>query len=343
MSLDTAAGRCAISINESAANLKKFLDGRKGIVAITDSNVRRLYRHLLADYDIIEIRPGEEAKTLQTAETIYRKFLRLDLDRSSFVLAIGGGVVTDIAGFCASTFMRGIPFGFVPTTLLAQVDAAIGGKNGVDLDRYKNIVGVFSQPRFILMDFKFLKTLPQREVRSGAAEIIKHALIAGPALFRDLENDEKGLLSLKRGTLEKIVFQSVKIKANIVKADEFERGERRKLNFGHTLGHAVERIYGLRHGEAVSIGMVMAAAMSVAKGLLSWKEFRRITALLGTIGLPVRIPSDAEAVLETVRRDKKRDQEDIHFVFLRKIGKAEIQKIKFRDLEEHVRDLCQHR
>lgn len=338
----TPAGRCEIFVNASAAKLGRRVAGRKTVI-VTDTTVRRLYPRLLAGRDVIAVSSGEKAKTLKTVEDICAKFLKLGLDRSSFVVGLGGGVVTDISGLAASVFMRGIPFAFVPTTLLAQVDAAIGGKNGVNLDRYKNIIGVFNQPRFILVDFAFLKTLPAREFRNGAAEIIKHASIAGPSLFETLERQETPWASLKREDLEAIVLQSIKIKAEIVEKDEREAGERRKLNFGHTLGHALERVYRFRHGEAVGIGMVMASAISAARGLISGEDCGRIKTLLRKAGLPVRIPSDAGPVLEALRKDKKRCRENIHFVLLSGIGKAEVRKISFRALEEHVRDLCQHR
>jgi len=338
----TSAGRCAIHIGRSAAGLKELLGGRKTAV-VTDTNVHSLYRGLLAGYDVVSIPPGETAKTLKTVTEICARFLEIGLDRSSFVVGLGGGVVTDISGLAASLFMRGIPFGLVPTTLLAQTDAAIGGKNGVNLNRYKNIIGVFNQPRFVLLDFGFLETLPAREFRNGAAEIIKHALIASPSLFATLEKEWASWPDLERGTLGSIVRRSIAIKVKIVQTDEKEAGERRKLNFGHTFGHALERVHRLRHGEAVSIGMVAAAAISEARGMMSRGECDRIKALLRRTGLPVRIPRDTGPVLAAMKKDKKRFQEGLHFVLLSGIGKAVIHKLSFRELEEHVRDLRQHR
>ncbi|HPW17432.1 MAG TPA: 3-dehydroquinate synthase [Candidatus Aminicenantes bacterium] len=338
----TPAGRCEIHVNAPAAGFGSLAAGRKTAV-VTDTTIRRLYPRLLAGRDVVALPPGERGKTLATVEALCAKFLKLGLDRSSFVVGIGGGVVCDIAGLAASVFMRGVPFGFVPTTLLAQADAAIGGKNGVNLDRYKNVVGLFNQPRFVLVDLDFLKTLPAREFRCGAAEIIKHASIASPSLFETLEKLPGEWASLKRRDLEAVVLRSIEIKAGIIEADEKEAGERRKLNFGHTLGHALERVGRFRHGEAVSVGMAMAAAISEARGLVSGQEVGRLKRLLGRAGLPVRPPSDPGPIVEAMRKDKKRRGRDVHFVLLSGLGRAEVREIPFRDLEEHVRDLCQHR
>ena len=181
------------------------------------------------------------------------------------IVAIGGGIVCDVAGFAASTYMRGLSFGFVPTTLLAQVDASVGGKNGVNLHGYKNLVGTFAQPGFVLCDPELLRTLPTEEVRNGFAEVIKQAAIGDALLFSFLEAGPDAALSLDRAAIDRIVYDCLKVKTNIVKEDELETGERRKLNFGHTVGHAVEKVHGLRHGEAVSIGM-MAAARAFGEG-----------------------------------------------------------------------------
>lgn len=333
-------GRSAILINESAVNTRKHFDAKKYAV-ITDRNVRRLHSFLFTGSEVIDIGSGERVKTLRTLENIYRRFLELELDRFSFVVGVGGGVVTDISGFAASTYMRGIPFGFVPTTLLAQADASIGGKNGVNIGGHKNIIGVFQQPQFVLLDFTLLQTLPPKEIRCGAAEIIKYALIESPSLFEYLERDWQDLLSLRRDTVEKAVVESILIKSRIVNSDAREKGERRKLNFGHTLGHAVETAGRVPHGEAVSMGMAFAADVSASQGMLPASEAAWIKSLLRKMGLPTRLPLDKNLLMESIQKDKKRENEDIHFVFLSGIGKAEVRKISYRELERCIDDLCE--
>jgi 3-dehydroquinate synthase len=238
LEIRTSAGDCRIVLDgalEDAEGLRP--PGRPGAV-ITDTTVRRLYGHRFPDLPVIEIEPGEASKDLRTVERLHRQFLDLELDRTSFVTGIGGGVVCDLTGFAASTYMRGIGFGFVPTTLLAQADAAIGGKNGVNVGRVKNVAGVFRQPEHILIDVSLLGTLPAAERLCGLAEIVKHALIAGEDLFIFLEREAAALLSLDRDVVTRVLEDSVRIKAGFVQADALEAGDRRKLNFGHTLGHA---------------------------------------------------------------------------------------------------------
>ena len=330
---------CQILVGESIQNLSTYLKNGRNIV-ITDPNVRRFYGHHFAKYDCIEIGLGETNKTLETVETIYRKFLELEVDRSSFIIGIGGGIVCDVAGFAASTYMRGIDFGFVPSSLLAQVDASLGGKNGVNFDGYKNIVGAFSQPCFVLCDPELLHTLPKREFLCGMAEVVKHAVIRSPSLFEYLEQEWPALLNLQREGLEKIIDESIVIKSWIVQSDAFEKGERRKLNFGHTLGHAIEREGRLTHGEAVSIGMAVASHISVARGKLSSQEADCLKSLLQNLQLPTEIPSCKELLLDAIKKDKKRHGDLIHFVLLEEIGRAEVIQLSFGELEEHIHDLC---
>ncbi len=256
------------------------------------------------------------------------------------LIGIGGGVVCDIAGFVASTYMRGTRFGFVPTTLLAQVDASIGGKNGVNFAGYKNIIGTIRQPEFCLFDFELLKTLPEEELKSGLAEIVKHAAIGDNTLFSYLEEHHTDVLGLKKTAIEKVVYDSLLVKAGIVSRDESEKGERMKLNFGHTLGHAIESTTGMHHGEAVSIGMAIAARLSVTKGMLAAKDAERLAALLRKTGLPVEHMLDKEKLLDAVKRDKKRMENKINMVLLRSIGKAEICKISMDELEGVINDMC---
>ena len=295
MTIRTKSGRCTIAIGESISRLHRYCDGLSKGAIITDRTVRRLHGHLFPSLPVIEIGAGEEIKTLSTVEAVYGEFLKLGLDRSSWVIGIGGGIVCDVAGFAASTYLRGLSCGFVPTTLLAQVDASVGGKNGVNYRGYKNLVGVFSQPRFVLCDTALLRTLPKEETANGYAEVIKHALIGDASLFTYLESNREEALTLDEKVMEKIIHDSLIVKKGIVALDEREAGERRKLNFGHTFGHAVEKSEGVRHGEAISIGMVLAARMSEARGMLTGNDTARIEGALKDFGLPVAGPLNKAA------------------------------------------------
>jgi len=340
--IEGTAGPSVIAIGESMERLASYSgDARR--VAITDPQVVRALGPCFPSMPVVEIGLGEGSKSLRTVEEVYDAFLTLEIDRTWVVIAIGGGVVCDVAGFAASTYLRGLRFGFVPTTLLAQVDASVGGKNGVNLRAYKNLVGTFTQPAFVVCDFDLLGTLPVRELRNGLAEVVKTAAIGDRDLFAFLEESWEGVLSLEHGPVERIVGDSLKVKAGIVSRDEREAGERRKLNFGHTLGHAVEKVCCLGHGEAVSIGMVAAARLSAGRGLLSARDVDRLESLLERIGLPVRIRMDMALINDALRKDKKRQDGEIHFVLLEGIGSARVEPIGIGELEGVIDDLCQPR
>ena len=340
LEIRTAAGECRVVFGASLEDAAAFLPSRGAGAIVTDTNVRRLFGHRFPGLPVIEVEPGESSKDLRTVDRLHREFLRLELDRSSFVTGIGGGVVCDITGFAASTYMRGIGFGFVPSTLLAQADASIGGKNGVNVGGVKNVAGTFRQPEHVIIDGSLLETLPQAAIRCGLAEIAKHALIAGAELFSFLERQIAALLSLDRRAVERVLAESVGIKAGLVEADALESGERRKLNFGHTIGHAVELEAGLPHGEAVAIGMAAAARISAARGSLSERDVRRISGWLEKAGLPAALPVPRARLFETMRRDKKRHLGTIHFVLLSAIGRAEVVPLAWDELEAYVHDLC---
>jgi 3-dehydroquinate synthase len=287
---------------------------------------------------IIQIGTGEKIKTLDTVAYILKKLMEMEADRTIFILGIGGGIVCDVAGFVASIYLRGVRFGFVSTTLLSQVDASVGGKNGVNFEGYKNMVGVFNQPDFIICDPVFLKTLPEKELQNGCAEIVKHAAIADPDLFTYLETHYKEILQLERDVIEKVVYESVKIKSEVVNRDEKEKGERRRLNFGHTIGHAIEKVTGSAHGEAISVGMCAAAKISEKRGLLLDEDRARIERILGNLKLPVQISADRERLLDAMTRDKKREGDRIHFVLLNGIGNAVVEEILIKELEAILMD-----
>ena len=322
-----------IIIGETLKNLGNHIPVEKTVV-ITDKNVWDQHGKDFPPCRVIRVEPGEKAKTLDTVREIYERLLEFEVDRSSFIAGIGGGVVCDIAGFAASTFLRGIRFGFVSSTLLSQVDASVGGKNGVNLDEYKNIVGLFNQPEFVICDLSLLSTLPQRELLNGFAEIIKHAAICDTELFAFLEDNHRKALSLDRNVIGKLIYDSVKIKSGIVSRDEKEKGERRKLNFGHTFGHAFEKSMGIPHGEAISAGMIKASRLSVKKGLLKEEEFERLKRLIELFGLPVELPYDRVKVIDAIKKDKKRDNLSLHFVFLSGIGSAIVKEILISELEK---------
>jgi 3-dehydroquinate synthase len=326
-------GDSRIIIGESLLNLGRYVPVEKTVI-ITDRNVWSLYGKSFPPCRVIKIKPGEKEKNLNTVRKIYEKLAALEADRSSFIVGIGGGVVCDIAGFAASTFLRGVRFGFVSSTLLSQADASVGGKNGVNLGGYKNMVGVFSQPEFVICDLSLLATLPRGELLNGFAEIIKHAVICDKELFDFLEKNCKKALSLDRDITGKLVYDSVKIKSMIVSRDEKEKGERRKLNFGHTFGHAFEKRAGLPHGEAVAAGMVKASEISVKKGLLKKEELERIKKLIKRFGLPLKAVSDRNKVFDAIKRDKKRNDSSLHFVLLSGIGISVVQEIPISELEK---------
>lgn len=326
-----STSRSKILVGESLQNLKNYIPN-ENVVLITDENVSKYYRNQFPGYPVITIGAGESVKTLDTAGYIYQNLLDMNAQRSTVLVGIGGGIVCDIAGFVASTFLRGVSFGFVSSTLLSQVDASVGGKNGVNFKGYKNMVGVFNQPAFVICDLNLLKTLPERDLLCGFAEIVKHAAIEDAVLFKYLENNYKKALSLDYNVIERLVYDSVVIKSSVVNRDEKEKGERRKLNFGHTLGHAIEKTTGIPHGEAVSLGMVFAASLSVKKGLLSSGEEQQIATLLKNLNLPTAVDIDRKKVMDALNKDKKREGEGIHFVLLDGIGKAVVEEISISEL-----------
>ena len=318
-------------VGESIDNLGNYIEARRTVI-VTDGTVEKLYQDQFPACPVISIGIGEKIKTLETVATIFSRLIELEADRTTTILGVGGGIVCDIAGFVASTYMRGMHFGFVSTTLLAQVDASVGGKNGVNFGGYKNMVGVFNQPDFVICDLALLKSLPIREVLCGFAEIIKHGAIADAPMLDFTETHRDAALDLDAAIIAHLVYRSVEIKAGVVTRDEREHGERRKLNFGHTFGHAMEKLTGIPHGEAVGIGMVLAAKLSVEKGFLSPNDARRLERIVHSYGLPVRAPVDVSSMLAAMRKDKKREGDRIHFVFLEAMGRARVEEIKLEEL-----------
>lgn len=304
----------------------------KRVAVIADSTVARLYGKAvlssLEGAELLSFPAGEASKTLTTAQRLYEELLERGFDRGCGVIALGGGVTCDLAGFVAATYMRGLPWAAVPTTLLAQVDAAIGGKTGVDHRKGKNLIGAFHQPSFVLIDPTVLSTLPQRELHAGLAELLKTGLIGDADLFRLVEEKLSTVLSGELSPLEEAVVRAVRVKAEVVSRDEREGGLRRILNFGHTLAHALEAATNYRyflHGEAVAWGMIAATWLSWRRGLLKEAEHKRIERLLLKLSKPPLPKVPSEALLQHLRRDKKIVAGRLHYVLLRGIGEAVVE------------------
>jgi 3-dehydroquinate synthase len=333
ITLRTTSRPSQIHIGEKLSSLSTYVPPGKSII-ITDNRIFRLYRQQFPDVPVIVTGEGEVNKTMSGLEKIFEKLVEYEADRSTFIVAIGGGIVCDTAGFAASVYMRGLRYGFVSTTLLSQVDASVGGKNGVNFRGYKNMIGVFNQPEFVICDISMLKTLDEHEYRSGFAEIIKAAAIKNESLFSFLEKNYLAALNRDQLILEKIIHDSVKIKADIVEQDEKEKGERKKLNFGHTFAHSIEHNTGILHGEAVSLGMALAADLSEELGLLAHDQRERLVNLLKNMKLPVEQNIDYPALLDAMKKDKKRKDDQIDMVFIDRIGNAVIRPMLIKQLEE---------
>lgn len=313
--------------------LKKYFLSHRKICIITDSNVDLFYGQALvkiisSNYQEVFkfIFPeGETNKNLNTVQDIYKFFVEKHLDRNSLVLALGGGVTGDMAGFVAATYMRGIPFIQIPTTLLSQVDSSVGGKVGVDFFQNKNMIGAFYQPSFVYINLDTLKTLPKRQLSSGMGEVIKHGLILDEDYFSFIEPSFDLVYQFRKEVLEKIIKRSCELKGSIVSQDEKESGLREILNFGHTLGHAVETLlnFKLYHGECVSIGMVGAAYLSYMNHFISRNDLDRIEKVLLSYDLPIRVNGlNNKDIYNQMFLDKKTKNNKINFVLLSSVGKA---------------------
>lgn len=326
-SLSSLGGRCAaVGLNGSVA-------------VITNPTVASYYgetvRRSLADagnrVTMIEIPDGEEYKNSTTLGNVYDALIEAGLDRNSFIVALGGGVVGDLAGFAAATYLRGIPFVQVPTTLLAQVDSSVGGKTAIDHHRGKNLIGAFYQPRLVLIDVETLTTLPEREFRAGIAEVVKYGVALDLRFFEFLELNVEDILRMKRESLVHVIMHCCELKAHVVELDEKESGLRVVLNYGHTLGHALETLAGYRelvHGEAVAIGMVLATRVCLARGCCSATESARIETLLIRFGLPVTPPPvERDRLLGALTTDKKNSGGAISFICNQGIGNYRIEKL----------------
>jgi 3-dehydroquinate synthase len=313
------------------------LTGQEQTVLITDEHVFARHQQKFGGWNTIVISAGEQYKVQATVDSIIEKLIEFGADRKTRLVGIGGGVVTDLTGYVAAIYMRGLSFGFVPSTILAMVDAAIGGKNGIDIGVYKNLAGTIRQPEFLLYDYSLLKSLPKEEWVNGFAEIIKHAAIKDAPMFRELEKNKLTVYQKDHRALARLIRRNVAIKCAVVEKDEFEQGERRLLNFGHTLGHAVENIYELPHGCAISIGMV--AASMVSEEFTGFKDTDRMIAALKKYGLPTSTEFDPKGVMEVLRMDKKRVAATMNYIVLNKIGQSAVKAIPIVQLEKLLQSI----
>ncbi|MFN8210993.1 MAG: 3-dehydroquinate synthase [Bacteroidales bacterium] len=304
-------------------------------VIITDENVFGLYGSEFPSCPVLIIKPGEKSKSLSTIEDLSQKLLSAGIDRKGFILGIGGGVVCDISGFLASIFLRGIRFGFVSTSLLSQVDASVGGKNGVNLNSVKNIIGTFTQPEFVICDQAMLATLPADEYLSGLAELVKTGAIMSRDLLKKISDNKERILSRDIRLMEELVHESVRLKAEVVSEDEKEKGRRMILNFGHTFGHAIEAITGMKHGLAVAAGMEIATKISVNEGLLEKDQADLLIMLLHELGMILPYEITNEKLGQVLRSDKKKSGDSISFVLLEATGRAVVKKMPFDKLMKY--------
>lgn len=322
--------------NSKFSTLSK-LANKRSTVLITDEHVFQSNRQKFNGWNVIVLRAGEEYKIQTTADAIITQLLKMGADRSTLLVGVGGGVVTDLTGYVASIYMRGLSFGFIPTTLLGMVDASIGGKNGVNQLHYKNMIGAIRQPAFLLFDTSFLQTLPAMEWQNGFAEMIKHAICFDRSLFAKLKRHSLYFYQQELLELDALIQRNVQLKMKIVQKDEFEKNQRRLLNFGHTIGHALELKYELSHGQAISLGMVVAAKISAQYFTSTLVDPLRM--LLTQYGLPTEANINWKKVLPTLRKDKKKKGSSLNYILIERIGKAVSRTITFKELDQLIKEI----
>ncbi len=336
--IDTGSHVSNIYVGEKWTNITRYIPHGE-VVIITDDNVLRIYGHEFPEFPVLSVTPGESSKSLSVVENLAEDLMNQGIDRSGFILAIGGGVVCDIAGFLASIYMRGISFGFVSTTLLSQVDASVGGKNAVNVGNSKNIIGNFRQPDFVICDPSMLHTLSEEEYLSGLAELIKMGFIMDRDLVEKVETSHTGLMKRDQVLLAQLVDRSVKLKAVVVTRDEKETGLRMILNFGHTFGHIIETVSGKKHGFAVASGMEIAADISVLRKYLDTDQRDRMVTLLRNFGLCTQFSITPETFERMLLTDKKKSKNEVSFVLLESLGNARIDKIHISELVSLYRNI----
>lgn len=306
-------------------------------VLLTDQHVYKSHASLFKGWNTIVLKAGESYKIQPTVDAVIEQLIHMKADRQTWLIGVGGGVITDLAGYIGAIYMRGINVGFVPTTLLAMVDAAVGGKNGIDHGNYKNLVGTIRQPSFLLYDTQFLKTLPEKEWKNGFAEIIKHAVCFKPFLFRELEKNSLSYYQKNKRAIESLIEKNALLKLTVVQKDETEQDLRSVLNFGHTLGHAIEMVYEVSHGEAISLGMVAAAKLSFK--INGFTDFTRLQHLLAQYGLPTAANYDFSKLMRVMEMDKKKTGKKVRYILLEQIGKARPQLLTFSTVKNMLNRL----
>lgn len=325
-------------LNQPFSRLSEIIPPSSSVI-ITDYHVYKHHHAAMAGYPVIKIPAGETHKTQQSVDYINEQLLKLEAGKDTWLIAVGGGVVTDITGLVSVLYKRGTNLALVPTSLLAMVDAAVGGKNGINTGIYKNIVGSIRQPAIIWYDFDLLRTLPAEEWVNGMAEVIKHACIQDELLFRMLEQYNIHDIQTDLSLVESLVERNIRIKMKIVAADEKELGERKLLNFGHTIGHAIENLHHIPHGHAVSMGMVAMCNLAVRLNMLEVHDAVRIVKLLSKYHLPVDLETDLQQVYQAIRQDKKRASDQIQLVLLKKIGEAFVYPLPVDSMQEHLKHI----
>jgi 3-dehydroquinate synthase len=308
-------------------------------VFITDENVFNAYADFFENRKVIILNAGEDVKSFKTIEYITEKLSQLQVNKDFLLVGMGGGVVTDITGFVASIYMRGITFAFMPTSLLAMVDAAMGGKNGISYGNYKNLIGTIQQPKWIIFDRTMLYTLPQQEWINGFAEIIKYGCVLDERLFRLLQQHTLAEFQDKHYLTAKLLYICTHIKTLIVEQDVNDNGQRRLLNFGHTAGHAIEKLENIPHGFAIAKGMVAALKISEEMNNFNSAEKEEVIALLEKFYLPTTIDGDKQEIFNLMNLDKKRESDTINYILINKIGEGKVQPIsmvQLKDLFEQV-------
>ena len=334
LEIENKCGASTICFGNALSLIYKHLPKYRRIIVITDENVAGRYRTLLRHFEQIVIGTGEDNKNLQTAMTIYERLMEMGADTHTYLLGVGGGIVTDITGFVAATYMRGLDFSFVPTTLLAQVDASIGGKNGVNFHDYKNMVGTMRQPEFVICDVTMLHSLPEREFRAGMAEVIKSAILRDPNLFELLEGCDPDIQKGRVDVLFSVVLSAASVKNVVLAENEVEPGKRTLLNLGHTVAHAIEKLtHEVNHGEAVAIGLSAMSWVSGGRGKMKRAEAKRIDALLTKFGFNLDMPAGILEILREARYDKKKFDNKIDIVFPEAVGRCVVEQITFNEFE----------
>lgn len=339
-SLSFPTGEVTYVFDNTHRALETLADAGKCIF-ITDVHVAALYPGFFKDRETIVLPAGEQNKSWDNIKILAEHLLQREAHRNTMLIAVGGGMVTDITGFIASIYMRGLSFSYIPTTLLAMVDAAVGGKNGINLALHKNILGCIQQPEFILYDTSFLKTLPDEEWSNGFAEVIKYACLFDKELFDILSQHNVQFYKENSSALEKLIATCVEWKNKIVLADEKENGNRKLLNFGHTAGHAIETLYKLPHGYAVALGMIIACIVSENISGLDKNAKTILSKLLQQYQLPTTYNINIAKVMDLLKMDKKRSQESINYIVLNKIGAGVVKSLSF-EIIQHALETFVH-